>query len=234
MLIKWTHRTAASRKNNEMMKRSKNQLFLRHFKIVAILVIAVFSDDTLCQKRNSRRRPVNLKTLDYSKLTQSVPYNNNDRNVESKKSWPFNLAKSTNQRKWKSPTSSSSSYTLSKKKGLLKPKKSRKISGNTNLRYTRQRPSRGFKIFGGSREKSPPHIIKKLGHSSLAFGRPKKYRSFNRVIGQPRSGSLRSQTYSSLPPNSGGDNGIRRQLSNSDNRVKRKVIFKLTIDTSKI
>ena len=210
------------------MIRSKNQLFLRHFKIVAILVIVVFSDDTLCQKRNPRRRPVNSKTLDYSKLTPSVLHKNNNRNVESKKSWPFNLVKSNNQRKWKSPTSSSSLYTLSKKKGLLKPKISRKISGNTNSRYTRQRPSRGFKTFGGSRKKSSQHIIKKLGHSPLAFGRSKKYRPINRAIGQRKSGSFRSQSYSSLPQSSGGDNGIRRQLSHTDNRAKRKVIFKCT------
>ena len=210
------------------MKRSKNQLFLRHFKIVAILVIVVFSDDALCQHRNSRRRHAISKTLEHSKLTQSVPYNNNNRNVESKKSWPFNLVKSTNQRKWKSPTSSSSLYTLSKKKGLLKSKSSRKVSGNTSLRHNRQRPARGFKTFGGSREKTPRHISKKLGHSSVAFGRSKKYRLFNRANGQHRSGSMRSHSYSNQPPNSGGDNGIRRQLSNTDNRAKRKVSLKST------
>lgn len=204
------------------MERSKNQFLLRHFKFVAILVIVVFSDDTLCQKRNSRRRPVSSKTLDYSKLIQSVAYNNINRNVESNKSWPFNIIRTTNQRKWKKPSSSPSLHTLSKKKGLIKPKNARKSTGDTNLRYTRQRPSRGFNIFGGSREPSPQHIIKKLGPSSLAFGRSKKYRPHNRAIGQSRSGSLRSQSYSSLPPNSGGDNGIRRQLSNPDNRAKRK------------
>lgn len=212
------------------MKRSKNQIFLRHLKFVAILVIVVFSDDTLCQKRNSRRRPVSSKTIDYSKLIQSVAYNNINRNGENNKSWPSNLIKTTNQRKWKKPSSSTTLYNLSKKKGLIKPKITRKSTGEPNLRYTRQRPSRGFNIFGGSKKPSPQRIIKKLGPSSLAFGRSKKYRPHNRAIGQSRSGSLRSQSYSSLPTNSGGDNGIRRQLSNPDNRAtKRKVQIKLKI-----
>ena len=63
-------------------------------------MIVVFSDDTLCQNRNSRRRHAISKTLEHSKLPKSVPYNNNNRNVESKKSWPFNLVKTTNQRKF--------------------------------------------------------------------------------------------------------------------------------------
>ena len=213
-----------------MMRKSKSQLFLRHFIISAIVVILFLSDDILCQKRNSRRRPVTSKTLDYLNLIQSAPYNNNNRNTETKNSSPVNLMKNTKGRKWKKPSLSSSVYSLSKRKGLTKPKLLSKFlpknTGNPHLKNTRQRPSRGFKLFGGNREKSSQHLIKKLGPLSLTFGRSKKHRPVNRGIGLSRSGSLRSQSYSSLPTNSGNDNGIRRQLSTSDNRVKRKVSMK--------
>ena len=202
------------------MKRSKIQLSLRHLKIVVMLIIVVFSNDIMCQKRHLRRL-ASPKSLGYSKSLQSASlYNsNNNRSGGGNKAWPFKFVnKSSKQRKWKKPVSSNSA--LSKKKGLLKPKLSRKTQRGPSQRFTRPRPTLGLKGLGGLMSKKPQRIIKKLGPSSSAFGRSKKYRPSNR--GQNRSGSIRNQLYSSVP-NSDIDNGIRRQSSEASNRVRRKV-----------
>ena len=204
------------------MKRTKIQLSLRHLKIVVMLIIVVFSNDIMCQKRHLRR-PTNPKSLGFSKSLQSVlPYNsNNNRGGGGSKPWPFKFVnKSSKQPKLKKPLSSNNS--LTKKKGLLKPKNSRKNLRGPNYRFTRPRPSLGLKGLGGLISKKPQRIIKKLGPSSSAFGRSKKYRPSNRGNGQNRSGSSRSQLYSNLP-NSDIDNGIRRQSGEASNRVRRKV-----------
>ena len=211
------------------MKRSKIQLSLKtHLKIVVMLIIVVFSNDIMCQKRHLRR-PANPKLLGYSKSLQSAsPYNNNSNQSGGvNKAWPFNFVnKSTKQRKWKKPVSSNTS--LSKKKGLLKPRKgSRKSLRGPSSRNTRTRPrpsSLSLAGLGGLISKKPPRLMKKLGpSSSSAIGRSKKYRPINRGNGQIRSGSSRSQLYSSLSNSENGDNGIRRQSTEASNRVRRKV-----------
>ena len=85
------------------MKRSKIQLSLRHLKIVVMLIIVVFSNDIMCQKRHLRR-PTNPKSLGFSKSLQSVlPYNsNNNRSGGGSKPWPFKFVnKSSKQPKLK-------------------------------------------------------------------------------------------------------------------------------------
>ena len=209
------------------MKRSKIQLSLRHLKIVVMLIIVVFSNDIMCQKRHLRR-PTNPKLLGYSKSLQSgSPYNNNsNRSGGVNKVWPFNFVnKSTKQRKWKKPVSSNT--LLSKKKGLIKPRKgSRKRLRGPSPRNTRHPRPSSLRLagLGGLISKTPQRLIKKLGpSSSSAIGRSKKYRPINRGNGQIRSGSSRNQLYSSIPNPENVDNGIRRQSSEASNRVRRKV-----------
>ena len=62
------------------MKRSKIQLSLRHLKIVVMLIIVVFSNDIMCQKRHLRR-PANPKSLGYSKSLQSASLYSSNNNI---------------------------------------------------------------------------------------------------------------------------------------------------------
>jgi len=231
------------------MMRPKNQFWFKEFQIVAILIMiiicVVFSEETVGQKiTSSSRRPLNTK-LGYQQIIKSYSNNRNEKvgrtllrrpSVNSVKRSQINR-----QQKWKKPSSSLSPYTLSKKKGLVKPRHLSLKTGDPNLKYSKQRkPSfgRGLKRLRGtssSRTRNPTQnnriVKRKLGPSSSSspvpsFKRPNiKYRPIkNKVIGQSRSGSLRNPSYSSLSNSGATDSGSnRRQLFETDKRVKRKL-----------
>ena len=213
----------------------------------------MYGEEILCQKHvsSSLRRPLKPK-LGYQQIVKSYNLNRNEKLGRTLLRPPsgssVESSQKTKQRKWKKPSSLLSSFALAKRKGLVKPKKLTLKTGNQNLKYTKRRkPSfgRGLKRLRGmssnSKRKNPTQnnriIKKKLGPSSSSnpvpsFKRPnKKYRLIkNKVIGQSRSGSFGNPSYSSFPKSGTSESGSnRRQLFETDNRIKRKVNFIIEI-----
>ena len=194
------------------MNPSGAAFLLRHFKLVAILVIVVISDATMCQKqqRQSLRPPLRNKLALPKYNIQSVatsPYVNSLRNKKrSQQNLPsLNSITNANKRElWRKYLLSSSSslpsslYSLSKKKGLFNkksPKLSKKASiGKVNQRKTVKRPSRKFKrprgIISGTPKPSINRITKKSGPSSSSYssyrdGKKRYKKNRRRPISKP-------------------------------------------------